>query len=48
MVKDKMISLRISEEDRKLLKKDADEEDRSITNLLLWCWKQWKKSKKRK
>ena len=43
-----MISLRISEEDRKLLKKDADEEDRSITNLLLWCWKQWKKSKKRK
>ncbi len=47
MAKNKMISLRVSEEDRKLLEKDAKEEQRNIGNLLIWCWKQWRKSKRR-
>jgi hypothetical protein len=48
MGKNKMTSLRLSEEDRKLLEKDAKEEQRSIANLLLWCWKQWRKDRKRR
>jgi len=48
MGKNKVISVRISDEDKKLLEKDAKDEQRNISNLLLWCWKQWRKSKKRK
>jgi uncharacterized protein (DUF1778 family) len=47
MDKDKMVALRMSKEDKKLLEKDAKDEQRSISNLLMWCWKQWRKSKKK-
>jgi len=40
------INLRISKEEKKLLEEDAKREERSVSNLLLWCWKQWKNSKK--
>jgi len=45
MEKDKFISIRIKEELKKLLEQDAKEQNRSISNLLLWCWKQWRGSK---
>ena len=48
MIKNKAIYLRISEKDRKLLKKDARKEDRSASNLLLWSWKQWRRSKRKR
>jgi len=46
MAKGKTVSLRMSEEERKQLEQDAKKEQRSVSNLLLWCWKQWR-SKKR-
>ena len=46
MDKDSMISLRLSKKDKELLEKDAKEQERSTGNLLLWCWKQWRKKQK--
>ncbi len=46
MGKDKTVSLRMSEEERKQLEQDAKKEQRSVSNLLLWCWKQWRGKKK--
>ena len=45
MKKEERIYIRISKEDKKLLEKDAKREDRSISNLLLRSWKQWRKKK---
>lgn len=45
MKKRTQINLRISKEDKKLLEKDANEEQRTVSNLLLWCWKNWRKNK---
>jgi len=39
------VNLRIPKEDKKLLEKDANHEGRSVSNLLLWCWKQWRNEK---
>ncbi len=36
------MNLRIPKEDKKLLEEDARHEERSVSNLLLWCWKQWR------
>jgi uncharacterized protein (DUF1778 family) len=47
MEKQKQINLRVSDKEKKLLEKDAKQEDRSISNLLLWCWKQWRSKKNR-
>ena len=47
MAKKKQFNFRMSVEDRKLLEKDAKKEDRSISSLLIWCWKRWRKSKKK-
>ena len=48
MEKNKQLNIRISDKDKKLLEKDAKEEQRSISNLLLWCWRQWRKSKRKR
>ncbi|MDP2924159.1 MAG: hypothetical protein Q8O30_10655 [Candidatus Omnitrophota bacterium] len=48
MEKGKFVSIRISEEDKKLLDKDAKEESRTVSNLLIHLWRQWRKSKERK
>ncbi len=48
MNKDRQLNIRMSEEERELLEKDAQEEQRSISNLLLWCWREWRKTKKKK
>lgn len=40
------INLRISAEDKKQLERDAKKEQRTVSNLLLWCWKTWKNIKK--
>ena len=45
MGKGKQINIRIGEEEKKQLEKDAKEEHRTVSNLLLWCWKQWRKTK---
>ena len=42
MGKNKLIALRVSEQEKKLLEQDAKKEQRSVSNLLLWCWKQWR------
>jgi uncharacterized protein (DUF1778 family) len=42
MAKEKQINLRISEQEKKVLEQDALKEARSVSNLLLWCWKQWR------
>lgn|GEM_PF-6860072 len=47
MGKAKIVSLRLDEEDRKLLEKDAKSEQRTISNLLVWCWKQWRSKEKK-
>lgn len=46
MGKDKIVSLRMTEEERKQLEQDAKKEQRSVSNLLLWCWKQWRGRKR--
>jgi len=46
--KDNVVSIRMSEEDKRLLEKDAKEEERNVSNLFLWCWKQWRKTKRKK
>lgn len=46
MGKGKFLSIRISEEEKKQLEKDAKEERRTVSSLLLWCWEQWRKTKK--
>ncbi|MFH1622690.1 MAG: type II secretion system protein [Candidatus Omnitrophota bacterium] len=47
MAKEEQMHLRISKQEKKQLKEDAKLEDRSISNLLLWCWKQWEKKRGR-
>jgi len=47
MGKDKQMNFRISKEDKKLLEKDAKEQQRSVSNMLIWCWKQWRKGKRK-
>ena len=47
MGKDKIVSIRMKEEDWKTLQKDAKQEERRVSNLLLFCWKRWRKTKKR-
>lgn len=46
MAKEEQINLRISEKDKKILKEDAVKENRSVSNLLLLCWKQWRAKKR--
>ena len=48
MNKAKQLNIRMSQEEKKLLEQDAQEEKRSISNLLLWCWNEWRKSQKKK
>jgi uncharacterized protein (DUF1778 family) len=45
MNKEKQINLRISPKEKKLLEEDAMKEERSVSNLLLWCWKKWRNAK---
>ncbi|MFH1309063.1 MAG: hypothetical protein ABIH85_00095 [Candidatus Omnitrophota bacterium] len=45
MTKRSQINLRIKPEEKKLLEKDAKQEQRTISNLLLWCWKKWRDKK---
>jgi len=47
MRKEKMLTIRLSEQEKKQLEKDAKEEQRSVSSLLLWCWAQWRKSKRK-
>lgn len=46
MGKERFVSIRVSEEEKKMLEKDAKEEERTVSNLLLWCWKKWRKRRK--
>lgn len=42
MVKGQRVHIRLSTEEKKLLEQDAKKEERTISNLLLWCWKKWR------
>ncbi|MFC1631827.1 hypothetical protein ACFL2I_04660 [Candidatus Omnitrophota bacterium] len=46
MPKKRQINIRISEQEKKMLEEDAKKEVRTVSNLLLWCWKQWRKKGK--
>ena len=48
MPKDKQINMRMSREEKRLLEKDAQGQQRSVSNLLLWCWKEWRKTSGKK
>ncbi|MBU0683515.1 MAG: hypothetical protein KJ864_04430 [Candidatus Omnitrophica bacterium] len=45
MGKEERLNLRVSKEEKKQLEKDAKQEQRTISNLLLWCWKKWRDKK---
>ncbi|MBF0252549.1 MAG: hypothetical protein HQL29_01915 [Candidatus Omnitrophica bacterium] len=45
--KDERLNLRISSEDKRLLEKDAQKEERTVSNLLIWLWKNWRAEKKK-
>ena len=47
MEKNKMLIIRINEKEKNQLEKDAKSEQRTISNFILWLWKQWRKDKKR-
>lgn len=47
MGKTKTMSIRVTEEEKKLLEQDAKKENRSISNLVIWCWKQWRERRGR-
>ncbi len=46
MDKRTQINLRISPADKKQIEKDAKDQQRTVSNLLLWCWKEWRKKGK--
>lgn len=46
MAKNDQINIRLTEEEKKQLQSDAQEQQRTVSNLLLWCWKQWRDAKK--
>jgi len=45
MNKEQQINLRVNKEEKDLLKEDAKKEERSVSSLLIWCWKRWRKKK---
>ena len=45
MAKEEVVHVRVSTEEKKLIEQDAQEQDRTVSNFLLWCWKQWRKEK---
>jgi hypothetical protein len=44
MAKDEQINIRLTRDEKKQLLKDAHNQERPISNLLLWCWKQWREA----
>ena len=48
MRKEERVELRITKEEKKFLQADAKKEGRSISNLLVQCWKQWREGGKTK
>jgi len=39
-MKDKFITLRVDEEEKKQMRRDAAKVDRSTSNYLIWLWKE--------
>ena len=48
MTKDEQLNIRLTQEEKRQLEKDAENQQRSISNLLLFCWKEWRKTKAKK
>ncbi len=48
MSRDEQINIRLTQDEKKQIQKDAQEQERTASNLLLWCWKEWRKSKAKK
>jgi uncharacterized protein (DUF1778 family) len=45
--KDQQINIRMTQEEKEQLERDANDQQRSISNLLLWCWREWRKKKRK-
>ena len=41
-MKDKVIMIRVTPEDKEAIEQDARKEDRSVASFLLRCWKEWR------
>ena len=41
-IKNRWLNVRISDKDRKQLRKDAEKEGRSMASLLIRLWKEWR------
>ena len=48
MAKDEQINIRMTKQEKEQLEKDAKSQHRTVSNLLLWCWQEWRESKKSK
>ena len=48
MPKEEQVNIRLTQEEKRQLQNDATEQQRTASNLLLWCWKQWREAKKGK
>ena len=48
MAKDEQLNIRMTKEEKQQLQKDAEAEQRTVSNLLLWVWKQWRGNRRRK
>ena len=48
MDKDDFVTIRINKDDKELLRRDSEEEQRNVSNFLIWCWKRWRVTKRKK
>ncbi|MCB9756974.1 MAG: hypothetical protein H6753_00965 [Candidatus Omnitrophica bacterium] len=48
MPREEQVNVRLTKEEKKQIQKDAEDQGRTVSNLLLWCWKEWQKSKVKK
>ena len=48
MAKDEQLNIRMTKEEKKQLQEDAEKQQRTVSNLLLWVWKQWRDNKRGK
>jgi len=44
--KDKIVSIRMKRKDFRLLEEDARKQQRSVSNLFVWLWTQWREKKR--
>jgi len=45
---DKIVSIRMKRADYMMLGEDAKKQKRSVSNMFIWLWTQWRNNRKRK